>query len=332
MWSHGRCLSLCAALVASAPSCDQAQKPSSGPAVSQAPDAVELTPELAAKVLARVGEREITLGDYKAALDRMDRFARLRYQTPERRRLLLEEMINVELLAREAERRGLDEDPTTRAEIRLLQRDEFMRRERSKLPKAEELPVSEVHAYYDAHKQEYFDPERRRVAVLVVSSEKLGRELLEKARGADARAWGELVREHSKARVIEARASKNVARPPLELEGDLGLVSAPGQERGANERVPEPVRAAVFQIEKQGEVFGELVRQGRDFYIVRLVGRSQARQRTFQEAEATIRVQLLQQRLRAAEETLVAQLRERFGVTINDEALSKLRLPEEEKR
>src|SRR5271165_3241911 len=78
----------------------------------EAPDAGDhaqtpsLTPEQAAKVLAKVGDSTITLGDYVAALEHMDQFDRLRYQSPERRKELLNEMINVKLLAGEARDKG----------------------------------------------------------------------------------------------------------------------------------------------------------------------------------------------------------------------------------
>ena len=65
-----------------------------------------LTPEQAAKVLAKVGDRTITLGDYVAALEHMDQFDRLRYQSPERRKELLDELVEVELLAQEATAKG----------------------------------------------------------------------------------------------------------------------------------------------------------------------------------------------------------------------------------
>src|SRR5678816_2494851 len=57
-----------------------------------------LTPEQAAKVLAKVGDSTITLGDYVAALEHMDQFDRLRYQSPERRKELLDELVEVCLL------------------------------------------------------------------------------------------------------------------------------------------------------------------------------------------------------------------------------------------
>ena len=52
-----------------------------------------LTPQQAAQVLARVGDRTITLGDFEAALEHLDQFDRMRYQSPERRKELLGEMI-----------------------------------------------------------------------------------------------------------------------------------------------------------------------------------------------------------------------------------------------
>src|SRR5580698_11506370 len=61
-----------------------------------------LTPEQSSQVLARVGDRTLTVGHYVAALEHMDQFDRMRYQSTERRKELLGEMIDVMLLADEA--------------------------------------------------------------------------------------------------------------------------------------------------------------------------------------------------------------------------------------
>src|SRR6187200_3423370 len=97
---------LCASLLGA---CREKPKQSLGPiaATSVAPPG-KLTPELARQVLAKVGEREITLGEYAETLERMDPFERLRFQSPDRRKQLLNEIVQVELLAEEAKRRGLD--------------------------------------------------------------------------------------------------------------------------------------------------------------------------------------------------------------------------------
>jgi len=79
--------------------------------------------EQAGRVLAKVGDRTITLGDYVAALEHMDQFDRMRYQSPERRKELLNEMIDLELLANEARQKGYDQDPVAQQEIRAILRD-----------------------------------------------------------------------------------------------------------------------------------------------------------------------------------------------------------------
>src|SRR5690606_18323270 len=100
-------------------------------------------------------------------------------------------------------------------------------------------------------------------------------------------------------------------------------------ERGANERVPKAVREALFKIAKVGEVHDAVVEDGGKFYIVRLIGKTDARDRPFKEAERSIRVSLVQENIRAAEEKLEKELREKYPVKIDDEALEKVKLPEQ---
>jgi DNA-directed RNA polymerase subunit F len=292
---------------------------------TQSADAPALTPEQASRVLAKVGDRVITLGDYAAAVERLDRFERLRYQSPERRRLLLDEMINLELLAREAERRGLDQQPEVKAELRLLQRQEAERRLRSSLPSAAELPLSEVRAYYDAHVADFQEPERRRAALLRLGDRTVATRVLVEAKAATPEQWGDLVRKHSNLGPRPAEPpSKNNARPPREFEGDVGFVSAAGAGLGANALVPPAVRKALFEIRAQGEVFPEVVSDQDGHYLVRLVSISAARQRTFGEAETTIRVQLLDQRYKARETELLSQLQTTLPIEINEAVVSEL--------
>src|SRR6516165_10415408 len=100
-----------------------------------------LTPEQAAKVLAKVGDQTITLGDYVAALEHMDQFDRLRYQSPERRTELLAEMINVTLLAQEAKAKGYDKDPLAQQEMRAILRDAMLQQARKDVPGPNDIPA-----------------------------------------------------------------------------------------------------------------------------------------------------------------------------------------------
>ena len=128
-----------------------------------------LTPEQAKQVLVRFADGEtITLGDYAAALEHMDQFNRLRYQSAERRKELLDEMINVRLLAKEAEAKGYDKDPLTQEELRAILRDSMLQEARKGAPSPAEIPESEVRAWFEAHRAEYKDPERRRLSLVVL--------------------------------------------------------------------------------------------------------------------------------------------------------------------
>jgi peptidyl-prolyl cis-trans isomerase C len=282
-----------------------------------------LTPEQAAKVLAKVGDHTITLGDYAAALEHMDNFDRLRYQSPERRKELLAEMINVELLAREAQLKGYDKDPAAQQEIRAILRDAMLKEARKGAPMPADVPEAEVRAFFDAHKAEYRDPERRRASVIVLATEAAAKDVLEQAKktagAAQATQWGELVRSKS----TDSQAKANV---PVDLVGDVGMVSPPGDGRGENTRIPEGVRVGLFEIPKVHDVLERVVAAEGRFYVVRLTQKTEAHDRSYQEAERAIRVKLAQDKIRAKEDELLAQLRTKYPVVVDEKVLSTVRV------
>ncbi len=205
-----------------------------------------LTPEQAAKVLAKVGDNTITLGDYVAALEHMDQFDRLRYQSPERRKELLNEMINVELLADEATRQGVRQGPASRSRRSARSCATRCSRRRARAPRQPSdhprgrgaAPTTRPTA------TEYRDPERRRVSAHR-GRRRSGRAApcssqAKKARRAPQ--WGELVRSQ-----VDRPAAK--ANVPVDLAGDFGMVAPAGRRaRRRTPRVPAEVRAAAFEI------------------------------------------------------------------------------------
>lgn len=281
-----------------------------------------LSPADAAQVLARVGDHTITLGDYVAALQHMDQFDRIRYSAPARRRELLGEMIDVTLLADEAREKGYDKDPSTQQEIREILRDAILKRAREGVPAPNDIPAPEVLAYFDAHKADFHDPERRRVSGIVLASEGAAAAVLDAARKATPEQWGELVRSRS----VESNATASTAESPLDLAGDLGFVSPPGDPRGVNQRVPDEVRAAVFAIANPGEVFPRVVAARGKFYVVKLESKTAPRDLTLQDAERSVRVKLAQDKARASEAALLDELRKQFPVQIDEAALAQVKV------
>jgi peptidyl-prolyl cis-trans isomerase C len=278
-----------------------------------------LTAEQAALVVAKVGERTITLGDYAATLERMDQFDRLRYQSPERRRELLEEIIDAELLAQDARQKKLDQAPETQQAVRQVLRDAVLSEARQGLPAPADLSGDEVRGYYEAHRNDFREPERRRVAHIVVSDKETAAKVLALAKKAGPKEWGALYQKHS----LDA-PKKGSPALPLELAGDLGIVGPPGDTRGENPRVPPAVRAAAFEVGAPGEVLGRVVEDEAGVHIVRLMNKTDAHDRSLADADRSIRVALLQAKIADREKALEAELRKQFPVSIDEQALARV--------
>jgi len=309
---------LAMALAASSAACSSCKAPSAQTDAGAAAVA-GLTAEQAAQVLARVGDRTITLGDFAAALEHMDQFDRMRYQAPERRKELLHEMIDVMLLADEARAKGYDKDPETQQEVREILRDAYLQKARDGVPAPNDIPDDEVRAYYAAHKADFHDPERRRVSAIVLPNAATAEAVLSLAKKANAAQWGQLVRTRS----TDPQAKANV---PVDLAGDLGFVDPPGEGRGVNVRVPPEVRAAVFEISDVGGVLPRVVAAGGKFYVVRLSSRTDAHDRTLRESERMIRVKLAQEKIHAKQESLLDELRKQYPVKIDEAALEQVQV------
>jgi len=320
-WSSVVCSLALATLLSPTPACERGAKTSTAADAGAAQVTSLLTPEQAQRVLARVGEKQVTLGDFAAALEHMDEFDRMRYQSPERRKELLEEMINVELLAQEAVARGWDKDPLAQQEIRAALRDAMLAESRKGLPQPSEVPEAEVRAYFEAHKAEFREPERRRISLIVAGKEAQASEALDLARKARTPAeWGDLVRTRS----IDASARANV---PVDLAGDAGFVSPPASGPNDNLRVPDAVREAAFEIPQPNTVLDRVVKVKDRFYVIRLTSRIEPHEAAYGEAERRIRVRLVQDRARAREREVLDKLKTQHKVEIDEAALAHVKVP-----
>src|SRR5204862_2139914 len=113
------------------------------------------------------------------------------------------------------------------------------------------------------------------------------------------------------------------------MAGDLGIVGPPNDARGDNPRVPAAVRVAAFEIGAIGDVLGRAVQDEGGFHVVRLVGKTDAHERTLADADRSIRVALLQAKIAEREKALEVELRKQFPVTIDEQALAKVEVPVE---
>jgi peptidyl-prolyl cis-trans isomerase C len=287
-----------------------------------APVASGVSAEQAAKVLARIGDRTITVGDFVAVLERMDQFDRLRYQSSERKKELLQEIVDTELLAQDAKDKGLDKLPETQQAIRQILRDAMLAEARKDLPGPADIPEQDVRAHYESHRDDFREPARRRVAHIAVADRATAMTVLATAKQATLPQWGELVRKHS----LDAQKKPSPTQP-IEMAGDLGIVGPPSDPRGDNPRVPAEVRAAVFELREINDVYPQPVQAQGRWHIVRLSGKTDAHDRSLAEADRTIRVSLLQAKIADREKALEAELRKQFQVIVDEQALASVAVP-----
>src|ERR1700674_4127869 len=115
--------------------------------------------------VATVGGDTITADEFKRRLDEVSPFLRARYNTVERKKEFLENIIRNELLAQEAERRGLDKTPAVREQTKRAMIQELLKQQLDQRLSGSDLADAELKQFYDAHQEDFVKPDRARARV-----------------------------------------------------------------------------------------------------------------------------------------------------------------------
>lgn len=289
-------------------------------AVQKQPDAAEvpggLTPEQANKPVAKLGDRVITLGEFARALADMPEYERLRYQSIERRKELLRAMIDMQLLSDEAKKQGLDKDPIVAEEVRQVLVAWMRGKLLEGLPAPGAIPEAELRTYYDAHVDEYREPERRRISQIVTKDEATAKKAYEEAKTATPTQWGGIVKKYSE--------EKPAATEAPETAGDIGFVTAPSDKHASpNPKGTAEVRTAAFALATVGAVSPPF-KDPNGFHVVRLTTKNDARDQSFADVERTLRVRVLQEKRAAKEKALIEEMKKTLKVEIDEATLNAI--------
>ncbi len=294
-----------------------------GDPVAPPTPAVELSPEdraRRAKVVAKVGDARITVGDVEDAVNQQSPFLRVRYRDPAKLREMVEGMVRFELLARAAERADVDEDPEVRRVAKQNAVQQLIRRDFDEQITPESIPAADVQAFYEAHPEEFSREELRRAAHIQVATRADAERLMARVREADARGFRDLAREHS-------------LDPETRLRGgDLRYFDREGHSRTPSDpAIAEALATAAFALAETGDV-SEPVQVGERWSIVKLTGSRPAEHRSLAEASPSIRLRLWRERRQGGLEDLVTRLRREHGVEPSYDLLRMIRLdpPERE--
>jgi peptidyl-prolyl cis-trans isomerase C len=268
-----------------------------------------------AKVVAKVGDAEISIGDVEDAINEQSPFLRARYRDPAALREFVDGLIRFELLARAAEREDADEDPEVQRAVKQNAVQQLIRRDFDEQITPESIPEADVRAYYDAHPEEFNRDELRRAAHIQVATRAEALALLPRVQAADAREFRIIARDES-------------VDPETRLRGgDLRYFDREGQPR--NERDPRlhaALATASFALGEVGDVSPEPIQVGERWSIVKLTGLRPAEHRPFEAAAPTIRLRLWRERRQTGLEEFVERLRGQAGVWTDYDRLRPIRL------
>ena len=272
-------------------------------------------------VVARVGDQSLTLCDFTRRVNSQNPYLRARFNAPEQRRALLQSWVDAELLAAEAQQRGLDREPEVRRAviIQLARRLEQTTRDAVQTPTVTD---AEVRSYYDAHRAEYDTDAEVRASQIVLNTRAEAERLLVDVRAheADDAYFRAQVRAHS------------VDVPSQAREGDLAFFP-----RSGGAAVLPEVAEAAFGMQRNGQILERVVESahggvnhGAGFHVIRLTARRDALHRTIDDEQQRIRRRLLNEKLNAAQEAAVASLLTRLrgstAVSIDEAALGRVRV------
>ena len=268
-----------------------------------------LTEAQANEVLAKVGDRTITVGDFADRLASQSPYLRARFESPKRRKEFLDNLVRFELLVYEAKRLGYGDEPEIVRARRNAMIQQMVKKEVDEPLEGLEITDEEVQAVYDANPLEFDRPGQVRASDIFIEERARANELLVRAKKTDLAGFRKLAREESEDEKTKANG------------GDLHFFEATGEGEP-----PAAIREAAFSLKTVGAVYPKLIENGNGFHIIMLTGKRPALKRTYEQAKRAIRHKLTRERKDAAMEALTKRLREEVEVQVDYAALESIKV------
>ena len=278
--------------------------------------------EKSGPVVAEVGDEKITADEVRQRLNETSPFLRARYNTVERKKEFLENMVRNELLAQEAIRQGYDKSPAVREQTKRAMIQELIKHQLDSKLAGTDIPEEELKKFYDAHLDDFVKPERARVFHILLPA-KDGRERAEAKKKAaallkdvDAREKKGEVNAFQGAAIKE---SKDALSAPL--GGDLRFLSKDELTKAYNAELAN----AAFELKNPGDKTQPFETPA-GVELVKLQVKTVAMNRSFEESKEPIRQRMARERRSRDYDEWVKKLRENTKVAIHEQELEQVQV------
>jgi len=274
----------------------QAPEAAQAIAAAEAPQVAEVDDS---KVLATVNGEQITEGEFNMLLGAAPGGG-AQQMSGEDKRVLMDQVVDMFLLAQAGEKAGVENNPKYKAEMALIRKQQLYKYYvLSQVVDKTKVTDDEIRAYYDANRDKYLNGETVSASHILVDTEDEAKAIKAKLdAGAD---FAELAKSDSKC-------------PSASRGGDLGTF-------GRGTMVKE-FEDAAFAL-KVGEI-SQPVHTQFGWHLIKVTAHNEAGQKPLDEVKDDIRNTLLSQKQEKAFEDLVQKLRADGTVSVDDEAFRSM--------
>ena len=236
------------------------------------------------KVLATVGEKEITNIDIENALKSLDPYQAMQFKTEEGKKHLLNDLVNQELFFLDAKEEKLDEEEIFKLEMKKIEENVLKQFAINKVLSSVNVTEDEKVKFFEANKSSFSKPESATAKHILVDSDEKAKEILAQIKSEEIS--------------FEDAALKHSSCPSKEM-------------------VPE-FEEAVFSMAK-GEV-SEPVKTQFGYHIIKLEDLQESTESTFDEVKAEVEKSLLYQKQNEVYGNKINALNAKYGnlVKYND--------------
>ena len=274
----------------------------------------------AADVLARVGDREITVADFKAEYEQRQKD---HLPLPDRQ-ALLDQLVDRETFLQQARAAGLDQAADVRRACEDILIQKFQQTQLEPKIAAVKVLPEEVQAAYAQDKARYTQPAKVKLAIVfietgakagtnqIATAESRAQEALAKAAQlpADTRGFGALAADYSDDQVTRYRG------------GDAGWFA----ENDVESRWPKEIVAAGFALKNAGDV-SSVLRGADGFYLVKKLDARAAAVTPLERVQPLISRRLMLERQQEISQQFRAQTRAAAKVALDSNLLARIFYP-----
>lgn len=243
------------------------------------------------KVLAKIGNREITTQDVQFFLRNVEPKVASQFNSPEGIKQLVGQLSEQELFYLDAVEKGIDKDTEFTREMEKVKANLLKQYALSKFISSVSVNEVEMKKFYNENKQLFVEPESVKASHILVKDEETANKVI--AELTDGKSFEDAAKEYSTC-------------PSKDKGGDLGFFP-----KG---RMVKEFEVAAFALEK-GEITKTAVKSQFGYHIIKQTGKRDAMDLTYAEAEDKVKAALTNKKQQEEYFKFVETLKQKYEVS-----------------